>query len=296
MNNLFDIKRKQLFSLKKKRIEKINGGESAAREQVITCNGCKKEHNRLELKKKYYVCPDCGYHNPLSAKERISEVIDKGTFKELNPGLISGNPLKFPGYKGKIRSAQEKSRMKEAIVTGVGEIDGMQVTLAVMDSNFMMGSMGTVVGEKFSQAVEYAMKNKLPFICFATSGGARMQEGMFSLMQMAKTSAVVKKFSDNGGFYISVLTHPTMGGVSASFAMLGDIVLAEPGALIGFAGPRVIEQTINEKLPKGFQRSEFQEEHGFVDKIVPRVEMKKTLSKLIYIHTANREWRAKEWI
>ena len=160
----------------------------------------------------------------------------------------------------------------------------MQVTLAVMDSNFMMGSMGTVVGEKFSQAVEYAMKNKLPFICFATSGGARMQEGMFSLMQMAKTSAVVKKFSDNGGFYISVLTHPTMGGVSASFAMLGDIILAEPGALIGFAGPRVIEQTIGQSLPEGFQRAESLLEHGFVDVIVHRMKMKETIGKILHIH------------
>lgn len=289
MSNLFKLKRKQLFKLKELRTEKISGGtavEDTKEEEVllIHCPSCKNEYTKVCMKNYLNVCPNCGYHMTVSARERIEQIIDKGSFKEQNAGLATGNPLRFPGYKNKIKSIQEENGGKDAIITGRGTINGQDTEIAVMDSTFMMGSMGTVVGEKFTLAMEYAMKNNLPFVCIAASGGARMQEGMFSLMQMAKTSAVVEKFHEKGGFFLSVLTHPTMGGVSASFAMLGDIIYAEPNALIGFAGPRVIEQTINQKLPKGFQRAEFQEEHGFVDRIVNRKELKELIGKTLYLH------------
>lgn len=284
MSNLFTLKRNELFSLKKLRNEKISGGKKVEEYKEIVCPGCKNEYSRALMKKKLFICPNCGKHMTVSARDRISQLVDKGSFKEQNQNLVTGNPLKFPGYRTKIKDVQENNGNKDAIITGLGTIHGYKVEIAVMDSTFMMGSMGTVVGEKFTLAVEYAMKNEIPFIVVCASGGARMQEGMFSLMQMAKTSAVIEKFSEKGGFFISVLTNPTMGGVSASFATLGDIILAEPGALVGFAGPRVIEQTINEKLPKGFQRSEFLQEHGFVDKIVHRSELKDVIGKLLYLH------------
>lgn len=289
MSNLFNLKRKQLFKLKELRSEKISGGavtEEKKDEEVllVQCSSCKNEYSKSFLKNNLNVCPNCGHHMTVSARERIEQLIDKGSFVEQNAGLATGNPLRFPGYRNKIKAIQEENGGKDAIITGRGTINGQDTEIAVLDSTFMMGSMGTVVGEKFTLAMEYALKNKLPFVCVAASGGARMQEGMFSLMQMAKTSAVVEKFQKKGGFFLSVLTHPTMGGVSASFAMLGDIIYAEPHALIGFAGPRVIEQTINQKLPKGFQRSEFQEEHGFVDKIVNRRDLKELIGKTLYLH------------
>jgi acetyl-CoA carboxylase carboxyl transferase subunit beta len=292
MSNLFDIKRKQLFNLKKLRDKKILGGvqEETKDEEVlmVQCPSCKNEYSKVFMRRNLNVCPNCGFHMTISARERINQIIDKGSFKEQNSSLVTGNPLKFPTYRNKIKVIQEQSGEKDAIITGRGTVNGQDTEIAVLDSTFMMGSMGTVVGEKFTLAVEYAMKNNLPFICVSASGGARMQEGMFSLMQMAKTSAVVEKFQSKGGFFLSILTHPTMGGVSASFAMLGDIIYAEPEALIGFAGPRVIEQTINQKLPKGFQRAEFQEEHGFVDKIVSRKELKETIGKTLYLHKKDR--------
>lgn len=220
----------------------------------------------------------------IGAYERLAMVLDSGTMREMNQGLVGGDPLAFPGYEEKLLAQRVKTEMLEAVVTAEGEIDGMRCVVCVLDSAFFMGSMGVGVGEKVTLAIEHARDQRLPLIIFSASGGARMQEGIFSLMQMAKTSAAIADFRAKGGLYISVLTHPTTGGVAASFASLGDIMLAEPGALIGFAGPRVIEQTIGQRLPEGFQRSEFQQEHGFVDAIVAPDRMKKTLSQLLRLH------------
>ena len=236
-------------------------------------------------------CPNCGVHLPIGAYYRFSTVLDHGTFKELNPDIAPNDVLHFPDYPEKLAAASVKTGLKEAAVTATGKIGGVQAVVAVLDSRFFMGSMSTAVGEKITRAIEYAADKHLPLIIFSASGGARMQEGIFSLMQMAKTSAALERFNRSGGLYISVLTHPTTGGVTASFASLGDITLAEPGALIGFAGPRVIEQTIGEKLPDGFQRSEFQLEHGFVDQVVPRTELKEVLTRLLQLHTQGRKRR-----
>lgn len=221
----------------------------------------------------------------IAAYDRINLVLDKGSFREKNAGLATGNPLSFPDYEKKIENVKEKSELNEAVVTGTGRIDGTKVAIAVMDSRFLMGSMGTIVGEKITRIIEHARRRKYPLIIFSASGGARMQEGMFSLMQMAKTSAAIEKFKNNGGLFISYQTNPTTGGVSASFANLGDIIIAEPNALICFAGPRVIEQTIGQKLPEGFQRAEFLLEHGMIDMIVKRKDMKSTLSNIIKLHS-----------
>lgn len=250
----------------------------------IKCTNCGEIIYNKDLCKNNKVCMLCGYHYRIGAKERIELLMDTGTFKEMNAGLKTVNPLGFEGYEEKIRSYREKSELTEAVVTGYGKIYGHDAVVAVMDSNFMMGSMGSVVGEKITRAVEYAAARKLPLVIFTASGGARMQEGIYSLMQMAKTSAAIARHSKAGGLYISVLTDPTTGGVTASFAMLGDIILAEPGALIGFAGKRVIEQTIKQQLPEGFQTAEFLLEHGFIDKIVPRNELKLTLARIIKLH------------
>ena len=230
-------------------------------------------------------------HLAIGAYYRLSTVLDHGTFKELNPDIAPQDVLHFPDYKEKLAAATVKTGLKEAAVTATGKIGGVQTVVAVLDSRFFMGSMSTAVGEKITCAIEYAADKHLPLVIFSASGGARMQEGIFSLMQMAKTSAALDRFSSGGGLYISVLTNPTTGGVTASFASLGDITLAEPGALIGFAGPRVIEQTIGEKLPEGFQRSEFQLQHGFVDKVVPRTEMKAVLTQILQLHTQGRKCR-----
>lgn len=250
----------------------------------VKCDACKEILYKEEVHKNYSVCPNCGKHFRLSARRRISQIIDEGTFVEINKDMETRNPLNFEGYSKKIEALQEKTHIKEAVTTGFGEINGEKVTIAVMDGNFMMGSMGSVVGEKITFAIEQAIENKLPFIMFCVSGGARMQEGIISLMQMAKTSAALARLDEAGLLYISVLTDPTTGGVTASFASLGDIILAEPNALIGFAGPRVIEQTIKQKLPEGFQKSEFLLEHGFIDKIVERKDMKDTLYQILKLH------------
>ena len=217
--------------------------------------------------------------------DRIADVTDEGTFKEFAFDFPETNPLEFEGYIEKKQGLRETEKVHDAILAGTCKIGGYPAVLAVMNKKFMMASMGMELGEIVCESAEYAMAHKLPLIIFTASGGARMQEGILSLMQMAKTSAVIQKFKDAGGLYITVLTHPTTGGVSASFATLGDITLAEPKALIGFAGPRVIEQTIGEKLPEGFQRAEFLEEHGFVDAIVRRDEMKDVLTKLLKLHS-----------
>jgi acetyl-CoA carboxylase carboxyl transferase subunit beta len=230
------------------------------------------------------ICGECRYHFRISAAERIELIIDDGTFIEFDSSMQSENPIEFRGYDEKVEMAVKTTGVKEAVITGMGKINGMDSVICVMDSRFFMGSMGSVVGEKITRALEKATELKLPIIIFTTSGGARMQEGMFSLMQMAKVSSAVARHDAAGLLYITVLTDPTTGGVTASFAMQGDIIIAEPGALIGFAGARVIEQTIGQKLPQGFQRAEFLLKHGFIDMIAERKELKDTLGKLICMH------------
>ncbi len=252
------------------------------------CNKCGSAIIAEDVKNDYYICPKCGGYFRVHAYRRIQMVTDAGTFEEWDRGLATRNPLEYKGYEEKLRTLQEKTGLDEAVVTGRARIDGTEVVLGVCDGRFLMASMGEVVGEKIARAVERATQERLPVILFACSGGARMQEGIVSLMQMAKTSAALKRHSDAGLLYISVLTDPTTGGVTASFAMLGDVILAEPKALIGFAGPRVIEQTIRQKLPKGFQRSEFLLEHGFIDGIVERPQMKQTLSQILMLHKEER--------
>ena len=249
----------------------------------IKCNTCKNIIYKKEVSE-YKLCPSSGAHFRMSPAERIAVTCDEGTFTELFADLKTENPMDYPEYENIISKAQEKSGIEEAVVTGCGEIGGHKTVLAIMDSHFMMGSMGSVVGEKVTRAVEYATENKLPVIIFTTSGGARMQEGIISLMQMAKTSAAIGRHNEAGLLYVTVLTDPTTGGVTASFAMLGDIILSEPKALIGFAGQRVIQGTIHQKLPEGLQRAEFQLEHGFVDKIVNRLDMKETLETILKLH------------
>lgn len=267
---------------------------AAAEEKVpeglwMKCGNCGEAVYTEDVENNDHVCPKCGYNFRLDAWQRIEMVLDEGSFEEWNNDLETSNPLNFPGYKEKLATVREKTGLNEAIVTGEGKIHGQSVAMGVCDSRFLMGSMGEVVGEKVTRLVETATAKKLPLIIFCCSGGARMQEGIVSLMQMAKTSQAIKRHNDNGLLYVSVLTDPTTGGVTASFAMLGDIILAEPGALIGFAGPRVIEQTIGQKLPKGFQRSEFLLEKGLIDGIVKRRELRDTLSEIVRMHTAKED-------
>ncbi len=248
------------------------------------CNMCKAPILTDEVVENNYICPKCKGYFRMTAYKRISMVTEAETFEEWNTGLNTANPLNYKGYPEKVKALKQKTGLDEAVVTGSAYIGANKVALCVCDGRFMMASMGYVVGEKITRTVERATKEKLPVIIFTCSGGARMQEGMVSLMQMAKTSAALKRHSDEGNLSVCVLTDPTTGGVTASFAMLGDIILAEPNALVGFAGPRVIEQTIGEKLPEGFQRSEFLQSHGFVDAIVKREDMKETLKHILDIH------------
>ena len=252
--------------------------------ETVTCKICKKELDKKRVVNKKYVCYECGYYFRVRAKNRIKMVADAGSFENWFEEEKTGNPLNFPEYEEKVAATQEKTGLSEGVTIGECTIYGQKTVLGVIDARFMMGSMGHVVGEKITRAMEDATEKKLPVILFCCSGGARMQEGIVSLMQMAKTSAAVKRHSDAGLLYVPVLTDPTTGGVTASFAMLGDIILAEPKALIGFAGPRVIEQTIGQKLPEGFQRAEFQLEHGFVDAIVERDDLKMTLYRILKMH------------
>mgnify|MGYP002687457347 CR=1 FL=1 len=284
MNDIRDLlpgrMRERTFQLKARR----DAGVAWHEPQFVECKQCGRRATRQIWAKSLFVCPNCGNHQPIGAYYRLSLVLDSGSFRELDEELAPQDVLGFPGYTDKLAAQTQKTGLSEAAVTAVGRIGGVAVVAAVLDSRFFMGSMSAAVGEKITLAIEYATKNRLPLILFAASGGARMQEGILSLMQMTKTSAALARFSEKGLLYISVFTDPTTGGVTASFASLGDIILAEPGALIGFAGPRVIQQTIGQTLPEGFQRAEFQEEHGFVDAVVPRLQMRDTLSQLLRLH------------
>ncbi|MCL2719088.1 MAG: acetyl-CoA carboxylase, carboxyltransferase subunit beta [Lachnospiraceae bacterium] len=251
------------------------------------CNKCPNIILVEDLNISKMVCPKCNYHYKLAPSQRIMYTFDAGSFVETEAELIGSNPLDFPDYEKKIDEARESTESNEAIITGIASIDNMQCITVVMNGYFMMGSMGYAVGEKFTRACELAIEKRLPLIAFTVSGGARMQEGVVSLMQMAKVSAAIRHLNETGLLYVVVLTNPTTGGVTASLAMLGDITLAEPGALIGFAGPRIISQTIKQTLPDGFQSSEFLKEHGFVDAIVNRRDIRKTLAAILSIHGAN---------
>ena len=261
----------------------------------IKCEQCGEVLYRQELERNLWVCNKCNFHFRIGSYHYIKILLDEGSFEEFDGGMKSVDPLKFKGkkkYADQLRDAIKKTGMNEAVRTGFGTINGRKIVLAVMDFSFIGGSMGSVVGEKVARATEKALENDLPLIIISSSGGARMMEGAISLMQMAKTSAALARFSDRGGLYISVLTNPTTGGTTASYAMLGDVNIAEPGALIGFAGPRVIRETIGQDLPEGFQRSEFVLQHGFLDMIVDRHEMKETLFKLIEFFKGKTDTKA----
>ncbi|MGN1269662.1 MAG: acetyl-CoA carboxylase, carboxyltransferase subunit beta [Clostridia bacterium] len=255
----------------------------------IKCDNCKEIIYKEAIRENLNICPNCGQYFRMHIGKRLEMIIDEGTYKRFNLNIETTNPLNLEDYPKKLKSLREKTGLEEAVACGTGNINGEKVVICIMDSGFLMGSMGVVVGEKISYAIEKAIEQKLPLIIFSVSGGARMQEGIISLMQMAKTTAALTKLDKAGLLYISVLTDPTYGGVTASFASLGDIILAEPKAMIGFAGPRVIQQTIGEELPAGFQTAEFLLEHGFIDKIVERKDLKNTIYKLIQLHKGGKE-------
>lgn len=293
MNDLFAGRRQKILQMKVLR-ESVK--QDAPRRQIPMafeqCGACEEAISTDAWEKALLVCPVCGFHSPIGAYQRLCMVLDPGTFREMDASLAGMDPLDFPGYGEKLAGQRARTGLCEAAVAARGKIEGHRVIVAILDGRFLMGSMGVAVGEKIARAAEAARKARLPLIVFSASGGARMQEGILSLMQMAKTAAAFERFQSSGGLYISYLTHPTTGGVTASFASLGDVTLAEPGALIGFAGPRVIEQTIGETLPEGFQRAEYLEEHGFVDAVVPRTEMKTTLALLLRLHRKGRRYHA----
>ena len=255
----------------------------------VNCKKCKSIIYLEDLENDYHVCPTCNYHFNISSDERVKQIFDEGSFVPMFEEIEATNPLDFPRYEEKLNKVKEKSNLSEGVLCGTGKIDSKKVAAAIMDSKFLMGSMGCAVGERITRTVEYATANKLPLIIFTASGGARMQEGILSLMQMAKTSAAIAKHDEAGLLYVSVITNPTTGGVTASFAMLGDVIIAEPGATLGFAGRRVIENTINQKLPDDFQSAEFMLEKGFVDDIVSRKNLKDYLSKLLRLHGITEE-------
>ena len=250
----------------------------------IKCDGCKEIVYKDSVRENMNICPYCGHYFRMHIDRRLELILDKGSYKKFDLNIDTSNPLELEDYSKKITMLRERTGLPEAVSAGIGKINGEEVVICVMDSGFLMGSMGVVVGEKITYSVEKAIENKLPLVIFSVSGGARMQEGIMSLMQMAKTTAALTKLDEAGLLYISVLTDPTYGGVTASFASLGDVILAEPGSMIGFAGQRVIEQTIGESLPEGFQTAEFLLEHGFIDKIVERKDLKETIYKLIKFH------------
>ncbi|GAA3401656.1 acetyl-CoA carboxylase, carboxyltransferase subunit beta [Paenibacillus hodogayensis] len=249
------------------------------------CSECGTIQYSKELGKNFKVCASCGYHNRLSAMERIEYTLDEGRLFEYDRDMVSEDPLEFPDYTKRLAKSMDSTGLRDAVVTGEGTIGGCPVVIAVMSFDFLGGTLGSVVGEKITRAIETATQKQYPLIIFSASGGARTHESILSLMQMAKTSGALAKFAERGGLFISIITNPTYGGVTASFAMLGDIILAEPGARFGFAGPIVIEETIRQKLPEGFQTAEFNEKHGQLDKVVHRKDMRTTLTKLLELHT-----------
>ncbi|MCQ2422286.1 MAG: acetyl-CoA carboxylase, carboxyltransferase subunit beta [Lachnospiraceae bacterium] len=275
-----------IFRQRRKRWDILLKQRTAAQEEQTECPSCHAVVETSKLREKRWVCPHCGFYLSMDPVSRIRFVCDEGSFRELFGNLPQQNPIKFPQYEEKLATMREKTGGNDAFLAGEARIRGIRVAIGVMDSRFLMGSMGTVVGEKIARLTEYAGKRKLPLIIFSASGGARMQEGLFSLMQMAKTAAMVEQFKEKGGLFISYLTNPTTGGVSASYASLGDIIIAEPDALICFAGPRVIEQTIGQKLPKEFQHAEFLLEHGMIDMVVERKRMRSTLHKILKLHAS----------
>ena len=269
---------------KKTREQKIDKKVKIPEGLWVKCENCKEIVYKKEIEKNLKVCPKCNYHFRISAMERLDLIVDEGSFVEINPEVTSGDPLGFKDtipYRDRVKEYQKRSGLREAIITGDALINGYPVVIAVMDFSFHGGSMGSAVGEKIVRAAELAMEKKIPLVTVASSGGARMQEGIFSLMQMAKTSAAIGRLKEAGILYISILSDPTFGGVTASFAMLGDVIIAEPKSLIGFAGQRVIEQTIKQQLPENFQRAEFFLEHGMIDMVVDRKYLKETLGMLI---------------
>lgn len=255
----------------------------------VKCDNCKEIIYKEKIRENLSICPNCGHYFRMHIGRRLELIIDEGTYKRFDINIETTNPLELEDYPKKLKALREKTGLDEAVSCGTGNINGEKVVICIMDSGFLMGSMGVVVGEKITYAIEQAIEQKLPLIIFSVSGGARMQEGIISLMQMAKTTSALTKLDETGLLYISVLTDPTYGGVTASFASLGDIVLAEPHAMIGFAGQRVIEQTIGESLPEGFQTAEFLLEHGFIDKIVERKDLKNTLYRLIQFHKSSKD-------
>lgn len=280
LKNLF--RKKEYITISKVDLDETNKKANIPEGKWLNCDKCKNIVYKEDLENNNYVCINCNYHFNLNVSLRINQICDN--FFEMFTDIKPTNPLDFPEYDEKLKLNKDKSNLDEAVITGEGVIDKRRVAIAFMDNRFMMGSMGCAVGEKITRLVEFATTNNLPLIIFASSGGARMQEGIFSLMQMAKISQAIKRHSDKNLLYITILTNPTTGGVTASFAMQGDIILAEPNATIGFAGRRVIEGTIKQKLPEEFQSAEFLLEKGFVDKIVHRKELKETLSKILKLH------------
>lgn len=277
----------KIYRVRPQDIERQEDEKPNVPQGIMTkCPHCGKVIYTKILLKNFKRCDECGYNFKVSANERFAMIMDDGEFLELDKQVTTRDPLNFPGYTDKLIRTQLQTGLVDGLVTGRGKMNGLPVMVGVMDASFFMGSMGTAIGEKLARLFEQAATEGLPVIVFTASGGARMQEGIFSLMQMVKVSAAVAKHSKAGLLYITVLTDPTTGGVTASFAMLGDITLAEPGALIGFAGPRVIEQTIGQKLPEGFQRAEFLLEHGFIDQIVPRDRLKQTLGTILKLHSS----------
>lgn len=279
---------RSLFRKPKNKLETQGEGKrqkpTVPDDMYISCPECRHTLLKAEVEENSYVCPKCGYHFKLQARRRIQLLVDEGSFVEMDADRMPSNPLEFPGYDEKLTRAMQQSGENEGVICGTATIQGYETALFVMDPAFILGSMGTVVGEKITRLFEYATEHRLPVIGYTVSGGARMHEGILSLMQMAKTSGAVKLHSDAGLLYVTVLTNPTTGGVTASFAMEGDLILAEPKALVAFAGPRVIEQTIRQKLPAGFQRAEFLLEKGFVDAIVSRETQRSYLTTVLQLH------------
>lgn len=278
MEGLFDKRKRGLGVLSTLRGKRNSG------EERVRCSGCGAEESREALYRSSYVCPRCGCHLRVSAQYRLHSLFDRGAFRELEPPLLPDDPLDFPGYREKLARLRESTGLADAVLTAAGQVEGIPAVAGALDSRFLMGSMGTAVGERVTRAAEYATKHSLPLVLFCASGGARMQEGILSLMQMAKTAAALERRKQRGLLTVTVLTHPTTGGVTASFASLGDIILAEPGALIGFAGPRVIRQTLGQQLPEGFQTAEFLERHGFIDRVIDRRQLRGAVALLLRLH------------